>query len=235
MVAPVIRQFLGNIPDKVQPQNTFDTNIDAFLDWQTLQLVPDLVAFGTFASDTAAALVAANLPSLTGRALDAVRVNAAANGVEFADVTAAGWALLDDANAAAQRTTLGLGSAAQMTDVSNADLTVNPTGAARRGLVADAIAAAAASTDYGAIGTYAFLAKRGTGEVLAGTTYPGSDLVPAGVYVTSSIADNAVGTGSASALGVGSGALSGTWRAMGSFTFSSATNYTRATIFVRIS
>jgi hypothetical protein len=40
--------------------------------------------------------------------LDAVRVNAAADGVEFADVTAAGWALLDDADAAAQRTTLGL-------------------------------------------------------------------------------------------------------------------------------
>jgi hypothetical protein len=51
-------------------------------------------------SEAVAALVAANLPSLTGRALDAVRVNAAANGVEFANVTAAGWALLDDANAA---------------------------------------------------------------------------------------------------------------------------------------
>jgi hypothetical protein len=58
-------------------------------------------------SEAAAALVAANLPSLTGRALDAVRVNAAANGVEFANVTEAGWALLDDANAAAQRVTLG--------------------------------------------------------------------------------------------------------------------------------
>jgi len=42
--------------------------------------------------------------------LDAVRVNAAGNGVEFADVTAAGWALLDDVNVAAQRATLGLGS-----------------------------------------------------------------------------------------------------------------------------
>ena len=108
MAAPVIRQFLGTIPDKGQAQTTFDTNVDAFLDWQALQFAPDLVAFGTFASDTAAALVAANLPPLTGRALDAVRVNAAANGVEFADVTAAGWALLDDANEAAQRATLGL-------------------------------------------------------------------------------------------------------------------------------
>ena len=108
MTAPVIRQFVGTIPDKGQAQTAFDTNVDAFLDWQALQFAPDLVAFGTFASNTAAALVAANLPSLAGRALDAVRVNAAANGVEFANVTAAGWALLDDANATAQRVTLGV-------------------------------------------------------------------------------------------------------------------------------
>jgi len=59
--------------------------------------------------------VAANLPSLTGRALDAVRVNAAADGVEFADVTAAGWALLDDANATAQLVTLGAAPSASPT------------------------------------------------------------------------------------------------------------------------
>ena len=110
MTAPVIRQFTGTIPDQGQSQTAFDTNVEAFLDWQALQFAPDLVAFGTFANDTAAALVSANLPSLTGRALDAVRVNAAADDVEFADVTAAGWALLGDADAAAQRTTLGAAS-----------------------------------------------------------------------------------------------------------------------------
>ena len=114
MPAPVIRQFVGTIPDKGQSQTAFDTNVDAWLDWTTLQFAPDLVAFGEFASDTRAALVAANLPPLTGRALDAVRVNAAADGVEFADVTAAGWALLDDANAAAQRATLGAASVASV-------------------------------------------------------------------------------------------------------------------------
>jgi len=108
MTAPVIRQFVGTIPDKGQSQTAFDTNMDAFLDWQALQFAPDLVAFGEFANNTTAALVAANLPPLTGRALDVVRVNAAADGVEFADVTAAGWWLLDDADAAAQRATLGL-------------------------------------------------------------------------------------------------------------------------------
>ena len=146
MPAPVIRQFVGTIPDKGQSQTAFDTNVDAFLDWQALQFAPDLVAFGTFADTTVAALVAANLPPLTGQALDAVRVNAAADGVEFADVTAAGWALLDDADAAAQRTTLGLGSAALMVDSADADLAVDPDGAARRDIVAAAIAAGAVIT-----------------------------------------------------------------------------------------
>jgi len=146
MTAPVIRQFLGTIPDKGQSQTAFDTNVDAFLDWQALQFAPDLVAFGEFASDTGAALVAANLPPLTGRALDAVRVNAAADDVEFADVTAAGWALLDDADAAAQRTTLELGTAALLADSVDANLANVPAGAARRSVVAEAIAAGAVLT-----------------------------------------------------------------------------------------
>jgi len=116
MTAPVIRQFLGTIPDKGQAQTAFDTNVDAFLDWQALQFAPDLVAFGTFASSTAAALVAANLPSLTGNELDAVRVNAAADGVEFVDVTAAGWTFLAAADTAAQKTLLGIEPSFQIGD-----------------------------------------------------------------------------------------------------------------------
>jgi len=127
MSAPVIRQFAGTVPDKGQSQTAFDTNVDAFLDWQALQFAPDLVAFGTFASNTGAALVAANLPPLTGRALDAVRVNAAADGVEFTDVTAAGWALLDDADAATQRATLGLVIGTNVAAIASAALTGTPT------------------------------------------------------------------------------------------------------------
>ena len=41
MTAPVIRQFVGTIPDKGQAQTAFDTNVDAFLDWQALQFAPD--------------------------------------------------------------------------------------------------------------------------------------------------------------------------------------------------
>jgi len=120
-------------------------------------------------------------------------------------------------------------------DSSDPDFTNDPDRAARRGLVAAAIAAGAPSTAYGAVGTYAFLAKRGTGAVVEGDTYAGSGLVPAGLYVSANIADDYVGSGDASAIGVGSGALSGTWRAMGSFTFSSGSNWTRATTFLRIS
>ena len=108
MTAPVIRQFVGTIPAKGQAQTAFDANVDAWLGWTTTQFAPDIVSFGAWADGIRAALIAGNLPSLAGRALDAVRVNAEANGVEFANVTAAGWAVLDDVNAAAQRVTLGL-------------------------------------------------------------------------------------------------------------------------------
>jgi len=108
MTAPVIRQYPGTIPDKGQAQTEFDTNVDGWLDWTTLQFAPDLVAFGTWADGVRASLIAGNLPPLTGRNLDAVRVNAAGNDVEFADVTAAGWELLADVDPEAQRTTLGL-------------------------------------------------------------------------------------------------------------------------------
>jgi len=127
MTAPVIRQFVGTVPDKGQSQTAFDTNMDAFLDWQALQFAPDLVAFGEFANSTMAALVTANLPPLTGRALDVVRVNAAADGVEFVDVTAAGWALLDDADAAAQRATLGLVIGTNVSAVASPTFTGVPT------------------------------------------------------------------------------------------------------------
>jgi hypothetical protein len=84
MTAPVVRQFPGTIPDKGQSQTAFDTNVDAFLDWQALQFAPDLVAFVTWSDEIAAALVAENLPSLAGKAGKFLRVNAGETAAEFA-------------------------------------------------------------------------------------------------------------------------------------------------------
>jgi hypothetical protein len=89
--------------------------------------------------------VSGNLPSLTGKELDAVRVNAAGDGVEFADVTAAGWALLDDADAAAQRVTLGLVIGTDMPSFASPAFTGTPTAPT-----------AAAATDTTQIATTAY-------------------------------------------------------------------------------
>jgi hypothetical protein len=99
----------------------------------------------------------------------------------------------------------------------------------------DQVLAATAGASYGAVGTYAWLASRDTSSIVAGSTYAGSGLVPAGVYSTSSLSDNSVASGNQSAIGVGSGALSGTWMAMGSFTFGDGNAYTRGTLFLRVS
>ena len=171
MTAPVVRQFPGTIPDKGQSQTTFDTNVDAFLDWQALQFAPDLVAFVTWADGIRAALIAENLPSLTGKELDAVRVNAAGDGVEFADVTAAGWALLDDADATAQRVTLGAvgfasptftGTPAAPTAAAATDTTQIATTAYTRTAVADVLNAAGSAPLYAC---RAWVNFNGTGTV----------------------------------------------------------------------
>ena len=71
----------------------------------------------------------------------ATGVNTAAK----ATITAAGLALLDDANAAAQRTTLGLGSAAIADLTDDDDLSVDPDNLGTRGNMAAAIAAGAST------------------------------------------------------------------------------------------
>jgi len=86
MPMPVITPYPDATPEKGQGQTTFDTNIDNFLNWLTLELVPDFATFIPWADGLRATLVAANLPSLTGNALNTVRVNAAEDDVEFASL-----------------------------------------------------------------------------------------------------------------------------------------------------
>jgi len=98
MTTPVIRQFMGTIPDKGQAQTAFDTNVDAFLDWQALQFAPDLVAFGTWTNGVAdsvlATALAGDLPALTGKAGQFIRANAAEDGGEFVLLKAPTFTLL---------------------------------------------------------------------------------------------------------------------------------------------
>ena len=87
MTAPVIRQFVGSIPDKGQAQITFDTNVDAWLDWTTLQFAPDLVALAPWMQarvlEVAATALSGTLPAIAAQAGNFLRVNAGATAMEF--------------------------------------------------------------------------------------------------------------------------------------------------------
>jgi len=140
MTLPVITLYPDTIPNKGQAQTAFDANVDDFLTWQAVTFAPQLTPFINFANDLGAALVAGNLPPLDGLDNQSVRVNSDGSSVEFVDVALVGWTFLAATTTAAQRATLGLGSAALMVDSADADLTVAPDGAARRDIVAAAIA-----------------------------------------------------------------------------------------------
>jgi len=93
--------------------------------------------------------------------------------------------------------------------------------------------AAGSSTTYGAVGTYVWGFTVSTG-IANNSTKAGSSIYPAGdfYYMTSLGGDS----GSASFIHTQGGtALSGTWRVMGRSMGSSTNNFTRFTLFVRIS
>jgi len=126
--------------------------------------------------------------------------------------------LSDLGSATAARANLGLGSAALMVDSANADLAVDPNAAARRGLVAAAIAATqegpyvglAANLVAGGLGSLVFAYSTG-GDVAFGGTVAGSALRPVGAVrlVSGSSGETMV-------LASGS-ALTGTWTCLGYF------------------
>lgn len=123
------------------------------------------------------------------------------------DLTAAGRALLDDADASAQRTTLGLGTAAlraaedTLTDGANL-----PDGAAVKAYVDAAVLPAA-----GDVGSLVWARYAVAADVAFGATVAGSDLNPTGaVWGINTFTSS---SGSAN-LPLGT-ALSGTWRCLG--------------------
>jgi hypothetical protein len=103
------------------------------------------------------------------------------------------------------------------------------TGALASALVGTATAGLA----YGAVGTYVFGSLLTT-DILDGSTYAGSNIVPAGLLTPK--ATQIVDADSIAADGNGGGtALSGTWRAMGRSQRSNTTLRARICLFLRVS
>ena len=109
----------------------------------------------------------------------------------------------------------------------------NTTQIATTAFVNSQVGTATAGLAYGGVGTYAWLVKRDSVEITAGSTYSGASLVPGGAYIGGIAGDNTLSTGTGFGGATGSGALSGTWRAHGSV--GAGTNYSRSTLFLRIS
>ena len=99
-------------------------------------------------------------------------------------------------------------------------------------------AAPTSSTTYGAVGTYVFGRRAASAsaqaQFVAGTTYAGSTLYPAGI--SSAEGDTSMRWDAGNHLYAGdtnSSALSGTWRAMGTTTAAASFKENPVTVFVR--
>jgi hypothetical protein len=87
MTTPTITLYPDTLPAKGQANAAFDTNVDNFLTWQTVTNGPELNTFITWTvgvrDNVLATALAGDLPTLTGKALNFIRANAAENGGEF--------------------------------------------------------------------------------------------------------------------------------------------------------
>ena len=87
MTTPTITLYPDTLPAKGQANDAFDVNVNSFLNWLTLTNGPELQGLVTYTNDVAntvlATALAGNLPTLTGKAGNYIRANAAENGGEF--------------------------------------------------------------------------------------------------------------------------------------------------------
>jgi hypothetical protein len=153
---------------------------------------------------------AAELNKLDGATVTTAELN------ELDGISSIGGDLVRAADAAAQRTVLGLGDLAVLDTVDTAQI------ASGEQMTTTNVNTAIASSSVGAVGTYAFLG-RASATIYPGDTYAGSNLSYASVGGdTGDSNDN---------LGRLSGTPSGTWRCMG-YLFNSGRN--TGTLFLRI-
>lgn len=95
------------------------------------------------------------------------------------------------------------------------------------------VLAATAGASVGAVGTYVF-GTINNGGITFGGVYAGSSIVPSGVYAIDALPLDTAASGTRSALVTGTSYLSGSWMAMGTESHAPGTNYSRATLFLRI-
>ena len=95
------------------------------------------------------------------------------------------------------------------------------------------VLAATAGASVGAMGTYVF-GTINNGGITFGGVYAGSSIVPSGVYAIDALPLDTAASGTRSALVTGTSYLSGSWMAMGTESHAPGTNYSRATLFLRI-
>ena len=102
----------------------------------------------------------------------------------------------------------------------------------------DIIGSTVADQTSQGIGTYVFAARTyyNSSEVTIGSVYPGSQLIPAGIFSGQNLVNNDLADGTQTGLSTGAGTLPGTWKAAGSVGYAAgyAITGTRATLFVRV-
>lgn len=123
-MAQPIRPVVPPAPLRSDP-DTFSGRFEGHITF-----IPQFVGYmdeiALFCEGQAAALVAANLPDLTGRALDAVRVSGDGSSIEYVVVSQNSWDFLALDTASEMRDALNLGEAATVDVSSDPNLSVDP-------------------------------------------------------------------------------------------------------------